>query len=83
MITEQTEILNVTKDFYQALYYNSTIKSDEEISNYINESQTKKLSVNESIGLEGELSYSEASITLKNMKNSKSPGSDGYTPEFF
>ena len=27
--------------------------------------------------------HREASLTLKNMKNNKNPGSSGYTPEFF
>ena len=33
--------------------------------------------------LEGKLTYQEASFALKNMKNNTSPGSDGYTVEFF
>ena len=32
---------------------------------------------------EGEITYQELSTALKNMKNSKSPGSDGFTAEFF
>ena len=33
--------------------------------------------------LEGEITYEELKIALKNMKNSKSPGNDGFTAEFF
>ena len=33
--------------------------------------------------MEGEITYQELSSALKNMKNSKSPGSDGFTAEFF
>ena len=33
--------------------------------------------------LEGEISYSELLNALKNMKNDKSPGLDGFTVEFF
>ena len=29
------------------------------------------------------ITYEEAGTVLKNMKNNKSPGSDGYTVEFF
>ena len=43
----------------------------------------RKLSDEQSASLEGELSYSEITNALKNMKNSKSPGLDGFTVEFF
>ena len=33
--------------------------------------------------MEGEIEYSELGIALKNMKNNKSPGLDGFTVEFF
>ena len=33
--------------------------------------------------LEGEITYVELAEALKNMKNSKTPGSDGFTAEFF
>ena len=33
--------------------------------------------------MEGEITLTELSLALKNMKNSKSPGSDGFTAEFF
>ena len=33
--------------------------------------------------LEGEITYEELTTALKNMKNSKSPGNDGFTTEFF
>lgn len=34
-------------------------------------------------GLEGEITYTELALELKNMKNGKSPGNDGYTSELF
>ena len=33
--------------------------------------------------LEEEITLAEASLVLKNKKNYKSPGSDGFTAEFF
>ena len=33
--------------------------------------------------LEGEISYTEATEFLKTMANNKSPGSDGFTSEFY
>ena len=41
-----------------------------------------RLSYNEASKLEGLLSYDEVSLTLKNMKNDKSPGCDGFTVHF-
>ena len=42
-----------------------------------------KLSDEKSASLEGEISYTEIANALKNMKNNKSPGLDGFTVEFF
>ena len=37
----------------------------------------------EATELEGEISLKEASLTLKNMKNNKSPGTSGFTVDFY
>ena len=42
-----------------------------------------KLSDDEANRLEGEITYSEVLSYLKGMKNGKSPGSDGFSTEFF
>ena len=42
-----------------------------------------KLSNKESQSLEGEIEYSELGVALKNMKNNKSSGFDGFTVEFY
>ena len=42
-----------------------------------------KLSNLDRDSLEGKITLDEAAITLKNMSNNKSPGSDGFTTEFF
>ena len=41
------------------------------------------VTLQEKISLEGEITLAEASLALKNMKNYKSPGPDGFTAEFF
>ena len=41
------------------------------------------LTLQEKTFLEGEITSAEASLELKNMTNYKSPGSDGFTAEFF
>ena len=85
IISNQKDILQETKSFYEKLYAeNQNIKSIK-LENFIdiNNFNVPILSNNESENLEGPLTYEEASKTLKNMKNNKSPGSDGFTPEFF
>ena len=42
-----------------------------------------KLNNNQKLSLEGEITHSEAFDILKGMKSNKSPGSDGFTVEFF
>ena len=42
-----------------------------------------KLNNEEVQSLEGELTYEELTLAMKNMKNSTSPGNDGFTAEFF
>ena len=42
-----------------------------------------KLSDQDANILEGEIKYPELAEALKNMKNSKTPGNDGFTAEFF
>ena len=41
------------------------------------------MSDEKSASLEEEISYTEIASALKNMKNNKSPGLDGFTEEFF
>ena len=42
-----------------------------------------KLDNDDNLKLEGKLTYTEVATALKNMKNEKSPGPDGFTVEFF
>jgi hypothetical protein len=43
----------------------------------------KKLNLEESEALEGDLKPDEMLVALKSMKNGKSPGLDGFTTEFY
>ena len=42
-----------------------------------------KLNNNESNTLEGMISYKQASESLKHMRNGRSPGTDGFSADFF
>lgn len=80
--TETKDVLNYQSRFYEKLYENVNIKEDGSIESLIGENSTK-LSNLEADSLEGEISLDELSQALKNMKNEKSPGLDGFTVEFF
>ena len=41
------------------------------------------MSLDEQLSLEGEITVNEASKVLQKMNNNKSPGSDGFSTEFF
>lgn len=56
--------------------------NDVVIEEIIDKSSVNILDRNMCEKLEGKTTYSEALETLKNMKNDKSPGSDGFTAEF-
>ena len=80
--TDTPDILNYQKSYYSILY-SETIKIDDtSISEEIGRIP-RKLSDNDSIKLEGEITYSELFTALKRMKNCKSSGNDGFTSEFF
>ena len=80
--TNTTEILNHQKQFYESLYDNKHNTDNRSINDMLGENKNK-LTNQAAEQLEGEISYSELLNALKNMKNDKSPGLDGFTVEFF
>ena len=80
--SNSADILNLQKQYYNDLYKDNINIDDVPISNLIGENSCK-LDNEESSRLEGEITYEELANALKNMKNSKSPGMDGFTAEFF
>ena len=78
-ITKQEEILTALHDFYQDLYCklpeNPTNLADPIID-------PVTLTPEEKAQLELPISKVELDLALKSMKNNKSPGMDGYSPEF-
>ena len=61
--------------------YTLTQLEDREILDLVEDIPT--LAVQEKTSLEGEITLDEASVALKNLKNNKSPGSDGFSVEVF
>ena len=80
--TKTADILKCQTDFYKDLYKQVNFEDNVSIHSVLGENENK-LSDEESQDLEGEIKYSELGTALKNMKNNKSPGLDGFTVEFF
>lgn len=85
-IIKQEDILMEVENFYRNLYSsnrNINEKADGKISDILKDFSVPKLSDGEKKSIEGYITHKEASIILKDMSNNKSPGSDGFTAEFF
>ena len=80
LITNREDIIGEMQHFYEKLYTKKEVEPCV-IDNLVK--NIPKLNADESDILEGEIQLNEASLALKNMKNNKSPGSDGFTSEFF
>jgi exonuclease III len=80
ILSEQTDILKEVKNFYQDLY---NIRQVKEIDLHQKLTDAPNLTDNERNSIEGMIQMEELVHALKNMKNNKSPGSDGFTVEFY
>ena len=81
-ISNQEEILNEVQTFYKRLFSQPKNECEPQLKKILNNLETAKLSSVEAKGLEHELSIEEIGKALKQMKNGKSPGIDGYPAEF-
>ena len=82
-ISNQEEILNEVQIFYKRLFSQPKNECEPQLKKIMNNLETAKVSSVEAMGLEHELSVEEIGQALKQMKNGKSPGIDGYPAEFF
>ena len=84
MITNQKEILNETCKYYENLYASKeNSQNDIDLNVHMQNINIPKLNGDEASNLEGMLTLKEAGQTLKNMKNNKSPGTSGFSTDFF
>ena len=84
IITTQGEILNEIKEYYSNLFENRDTKLEAvNLNELLNQEIVTKLSVDQSNSIEGPIQLNELSYALKNMKNNKTPGIDGFSVEFF
>ena len=75
-ITNQAEILKDEKSYYEKLYRNKYKRIHFD-------NNTNKLNKTDQNKCDGQLTEEECRLALKEMKNQKSPGSDGITAEFY
>ena len=81
IVLKPDEILNVTKEFYESLY---SSKEDSLLDvNLAEILDGPILSDQERQSLEGLITLPEALSALKKMDSNKSPGSDGFSSEFY
>ena len=83
--TKMPDILKETASFYQNLYTstNPSINREDMETFFDNNTDFYTLSNEDSNQLETEITVEECYKVLKNMKSNKSPGSDGFTSEFY
>jgi exonuclease III len=80
VLIDSKEIATEVNCFYEHLYTERKVE-DCNIKDLVEHLPT--LTETERNSLEGKITLEEASWALKNMKNGKSPGSDGFSGEFF
>lgn len=80
IISEQENILKEVHDFYKDLY---SCRPTEDVDLDKMLPTNKKLNELDKEQCEGPLTLEEILLALKNMKNNKSPGPDGFTTEFY
>ena len=79
--TSQKDILEEVKSFYENIYAEQNV--DKEKMKTMSKNITVKLTDEERISIEGNITEYECACALKSMNNNKSPGSDGITTEFY
>ena len=84
VLTDQKTILENIKQFYSNLFENKDYTLEEiDLNNLFKDHTIKRLDLREAVKNDGYLSIHELGTALKNMKNGRSPGIDGFSCEFF
>jgi hypothetical protein len=78
-ISDQSKILLQQHEFYKTLYSTTNLDCNDE--SFLN--HNIKLTEEQKYLCEGNITFKECAQSLKLMTNGKSPGSDGYTVDFF
>ena len=83
--TNQRDVENLMFNYYKTLYKKDTDLSDMSIEDYLGPEHIniKKISEQQKNTCEGLLTLDEVGSYLKKIRNNKSPGSTGFTGEFY
>ena len=84
-IKDLPDIIKEQQKFYETLYTSCAPVFNEDFENtfFPRDDNMRKLSNDESVEMEDQISVEECYNVLKGMKKNKSPGSDGFTTEFY
>ena len=80
-VTDQNAILSILEEHFKSVFSNHN--SAEDPNYFVTSLNLLKVNEQEATELGKSVTLDEISLALKNMKNNKSPGSDGFPPEFF
>ena len=81
--TNPDQFMSSLKSFYSTLYKRQCEKSKVECLDFLRNLNIPKLSDDDRTSCEGKLTLNECWEALKSVGNSKSPGNDGLTKEFY
>ena len=82
IVTSTPEIMKALKEFYTNLYAQKKISFDD-IHVFLESLKNKTLSQDDVSACESPLTYDDFKKVIANLKNQKSPGTDGFGPEFY
>ena len=72
------------KTFFEQLYSCKDLQmTDINLNDLLQNIEVNTLNAEDSEAIEGPITYEEAAQVLKAMSNNRSPGSDGFSAEFF
>jgi hypothetical protein len=85
-IEGQKEILKEEMEYYKNLYTQPTICSNierQEARNFFLNEEIPKIEEIDKLECDSEISYIEVAKALKELKNGKTPGTDGFPPDYY
>ena len=83
-VSDQKHILNELKSYYSNLFKSQDLQLENfDLNELLYAYHVNKLDNLQSESIDGPLTYTEIHMALKQMKNNKTPGIDGFPAEFF
>ena len=80
--TDNTEIQRIIRDYYQQLYTNK-MDNLEELNKFLEKYNFTKLNQEETENLNRYIKSTEIETVIRNLLKNKSPGTNGFTDEFY